>query len=299
MVAHRRRAPERAVSGDAPGETQRSRRARPRPIGIACALPEELAAVEALLQVPRRRALGPLTTVTGLLDGIPVVVALTGAGKVEATVAATLLCQAGHAAALLALGVAGALVPELEPGDIVVGLRLVQHDYGVATDGGVRPYRAGQLPLPGVAPEAEPSIRRALETRARSALAGLRPAELPTRSGGRESRRRPRIRFGTIATGDVFVAGEDVRRAIRGRTGALAVEMEGAAVARVGARFGIPVLVVRAISDAAGSASALDFGAFLLAASASAAAVARRLVPVLATPDGGGASPPPAAAPRP
>ncbi len=245
--------------------------------------------MQALLREPRRRGLGPLPAITGLLDGIPVVVALTGVGKVEATVAATLLCQAGRAAALLGLGVAGSLVPELEPGDIVVGLRLVQHDYGVATDGGIRPYRGGQLPLPGVAPDAEPSIGAALEDRARSVLAGLRPAELPTPGPGREAPRRPRISFGTIATGDVFVAGDAVRRAIRARTGALAVEMEGAAVARVGARFGIPVLVVRAISDAAGTASAADFGAFLTAASASVAAVARRLVPLLAMAGGGGA----------
>lgn len=258
-----------------------------RPIGIACALPEELAAIEALLQSPRQRAVGPLATVAGFLDGTPVIVALTGVGKVEATVATTVLCQAARARGLLALGVAGSLVPDLRPGDIVVGLRVMQHDFGVVTDQGLRPYRAGQLPLPGVAPETEPSIAPALEEAVRSALAGLRPAGLATFGRATGPVSRPRIRFGTIATGDAFVAGEAVRRAIRARTGALAVEMEGAAVARVGARFGIPVLVVRAISDQAGSTSATDFAALLVAASASAAAVARRLVPVLAAEAGG------------
>ncbi len=299
MVVDGPRSRTRTVSDGARPAIQRPGPERPRPIGITCALPEELAAIEALLQVRRGRALGPLAAVSGLLDGIPVVVALTGVGKVEATVAATVLCEGARAAGLLALGVAGSLVPDVRPGDIVVGLRVVQHDFGVITDGGLRPYRAGQLPLPGVAPEREPSIGPALEARVRSALAGLQPTALA--SGGNLAAHlpRPRIRFGTIATGDTFVAGEAVRRAIRARTGALAVEMEGAAVARVGARFGIPVLVVRAISDEAGSASTADFAAFLVAASASAAAVARRLVPILVAPDGGrAASPPPGAKAR-
>ncbi len=283
-MADARRSRPRTVSAGAQGTERPPGRAHRRPIGIACALPEELAAVEALLQDPRRRALGPLATVTGFLDGVPVVIALTGVGKVEATVAATVLCQAAHVAGLLALGVAGSLVADLRPGDIVVGLRVVQHDFGVITDRGLRPYRAGQLPLPGVAAEAEPSIAPALAERVRTALAGLQPAELPAQGPGPGRPARPRIRFGTIATGDAFVAGEAVRRAIRARTGALAVEMEGAAVARVGERFGIPVLVVRAISDGAGPASTADFTAFLAAASSSAAAVARRLVPVLVDP---------------
>ena len=54
---------------------------------------------------------------------------------------------------------------------------------------------------------------------------------------------------GIIATGNYFVDDpKKVEQVIR-ETGADAVEMEGAAVAHIAARNGLPVLVIRALSD--------------------------------------------------
>ena len=64
------------------------------------------------------------------------------------------------------------------------------------------------------------------------------------------------IHRGPIATGDTFVADHDSKRRIHDTFGALACEMEGAAIAQVAQAAHVPFLVVRAISDLAdGSAS--------------------------------------------
>jgi adenosylhomocysteine nucleosidase len=120
-----------------------------------------------------------------------------------------------------------------------------------------------------------------LSGRLRAALKGLHLPPMPAAAtGGRE--RRPKIRFGTILSGDQFVNAAPARLALRRRfPGALAVEMEGAAAAQIAERHGVPCVVVRALSDLAGAASHIDFMAFLPAAAAAAALTVRRLLPAL------------------
>lgn len=56
---------------------------------------------------------------------------------------------------------------------------------------------------------------------------------------------------GVIATGNYFVAGDELVAKVKEQTGADAVEMEGAAVAHIAARNNVPALVIRALSDEA------------------------------------------------
>jgi adenosylhomocysteine nucleosidase len=57
--------------------------------------------------------------------------------------------------------------------------------------------------------------------------------------------------------------------------------MEGGSVAQVCEAFGIPWLVIRALSDLAGGNSRFDFASFVDQAAASSATILRRLLPVL------------------
>jgi adenosylhomocysteine nucleosidase len=57
--------------------------------------------------------------------------------------------------------------------------------------------------------------------------------------------------------------------------------MEGAAVSQVCESFGIPWLVIRALSDLAGTQSRFDFTAFVDEVASQSAAILRHLLPVL------------------
>jgi adenosylhomocysteine nucleosidase len=250
-------------------------------LGIVSALREELRELEAALDEDGRGSLGGLAVRSGRLDGHPVALTACGIGKVNAAIAATLLCATHGCGALVLLGVAGGIDASLEVGDLVVADRVVDADYGRATDEGRVRYRPGAMPLPHV-PPGDPTVALTpgLGATVRAALPGLRLSPVALRPG--EPPRAPAVRLGTIATTDAFVASELVRDALGRETGALAVEMEGAAIAVVAERFGVPWLVVRAVSDRAGTDSGLDFQAFLAAASSSAAELVRQLLPVVA-----------------
>ena len=117
--------------------------------------------------------------------------------------------------------------------------------------------------------------------RLRAALNGLALEPLPLAIGA--GPRRPTVHFGAILTGDSFVNSERTRRYLHEQFGALAVEMEGGAVAQIARRWGddIPAVNVRCLSDLAGTESHLDFRAFLPVASRYASQVAHRLAPVI------------------
>lgn len=250
-----------------------------RPIGILVALAEEEAALAAALAGERTHP-GPDGPVrVGTLDGLPVVLARTGIGRVAAASVATILCDRHGARALLFSGVAGGVAPDLAIGDVVIADRLVDLDYGRREDAGLLRYRPGSLPLPGIPVPADPGFRAdpALLAAADAALGAL---ALPARSYVPGTPARvPAIRRGTIATGGAFVASEVARDAIGAATGALAVEMEGTAIAEVAERHGVRWLVVRALSDRAGTTSGADFPAFVTATAENAAAIVRSLLP--------------------
>jgi len=151
---------------------------------------------------------------------------------VNAAFAATLLVDHFSPSAVIFTGTAGAIDTELNPGDVVIGTAVGYHDFGnITTDGFVRsPTRnaaSGKLdpPLFPADPELLAAARRA-------------SAKLKTQ-----------IREGVIVTGDAFLANPARRLELRRELNASAVEMEGAAVAQICARFGVPAIVIRSITD--------------------------------------------------
>jgi adenosylhomocysteine nucleosidase len=251
-----------------------------RPLGVICAMPDEIQHLSPGLSSARVEERGGLRFMAGTLEGHEVVLVESGIGKVNSAAVATLLADRFACRALLVSGAAGGIDPALGIGDVVIGERLIQHDYGAAADGGFKTFRPGDPPIGLPARPIEYLMDATVRATIERALDGFRPDFRMTTAPASASR-EPRWRFGTIVSGDAFVNDEAVRLRLLTAFGAHAVEMEGAAVAQVGERYGLPCIVIRCLSDLAGADSHLDIMSFLSAAAREAAGVVRRLVQVL------------------
>jgi adenosylhomocysteine nucleosidase len=190
---------------------------------------------------------------SGRLGDRPVVVAWTGVGKVNAAMTTTLLIEHFQPTRVIFTGIAGAIDPNLEPGDIVIAKRTAHHDMGTLwpegmEHGGVKSRITGE-DNPVFFP-ADPNLLTAADCAARKAV--FDPISLQS------GRRPPKILTGTIVTGDAFVASKDKGKELQEKLGADAVEMEGAAVAQVCYQRGIGCLVIRSMSDKADESAVMD-----------------------------------------
>jgi adenosylhomocysteine nucleosidase len=249
------------------------------PIGLICAIPQELVELRAALDHDQRSAIGGFGFDRGRLDGQPVVLAEAGIGKVNTAAVATLLAARFEARSLVFSGVAGGLDPALHIGDLVIATRAIQHDCGVIEDERLQPYQAGHVPFFNPTEELGYAVDPALLERVRGRLEGLVLPPLSALAGG--AGRRPQLVYGTILAGDQYIHCEATRVRLQQEFAAQAVAMEGGALAQVARRLGVPWVEIRALSDLAGKDSRFDFAAFVHEVAASSARILRRLLPVL------------------
>jgi adenosylhomocysteine nucleosidase len=229
-------------------------------IGIVSALGEELAAI---IEAAAGEGALQTETVAGIelhhatLAGRPVVLALSGVGKVAAAATAAVLAE--RVEAMIMVGTAGGLGPNVHPGDVVVATGLLQHDLDARPiwDRWVSPS-TGLSRIPS-----NPRLTKALGAAADEVCATHRP-DLAALGLGTPSAHR-----GLIISGDIFVStAEGSFQLHHDLPDALAVEMEGAALAQVCYTAGVPFAVARTVSDRADNAASLDFGKFLAAVAA-------------------------------
>lgn len=163
----------------------------------------------------------------------PITLCVSGAGKVLAAWAATLLAERSDL--LLALGTSGGLGGE-PIGSLWLCAEFVEHDYDVSAFGvepGVTLFEDMDGPVMATARDADlERARRAI------AVAGLQAGEC------------------RAASGDRFLADPAAARALGARTGARLVDMESAAVAKVCALRArdasgraLPFIALRSVSD--------------------------------------------------
>ncbi|WP_420549136.1 5'-methylthioadenosine/adenosylhomocysteine nucleosidase [Curvivirga sp.] len=240
-----------------------------KPIGIISAIPEE---IKHLLDGQAEEVvIGNITFYRGEIEGEQAVFVETGIGKVNAAIVSTLLVSHFDCRALMFSGVAGGLDPKLNVGDVVIGERLVQHDYGKIQEEVLQTFQPGAFPLPGVDSTHGFNMSAELKARSHELLDEVVLETLPNNE-------TPSHHFGAIVTGDAFINCEATRVRLHKDFKAMAVEMEGAAVVQVAEQMNRPWVVVRCLSDLAGSESHMDFDTFLAAASINAARVTRKLV---------------------
>jgi adenosylhomocysteine nucleosidase len=207
-------------------------------VAVVSAMREELRALLADLAEPRVERAGGRDFHFGTLAGRPVVLVLSGIGKVAAATTTALLLDRFEIDSLLFTGVAGGLGDGVQVGDVVLARELLQHDLDASPI-----FPRYEVPHHG---------------RARFATDATLTAALLRACAGQ------RVHEGLVVSGDRFVATAAESTALRAALpDALAVEMEGAAVAQVCADFSRPFAVLRTVSDRADDSAHADFGRFV------------------------------------
>ncbi|WP_255570079.1 5'-methylthioadenosine/adenosylhomocysteine nucleosidase [Cohnella sp. CFH 77786] len=213
-------------------------------IGIIGAMQEEIDLLLRAIQDERVERHAGISYYVGRLHGTNVVLCKSGVGKVNAAVCTQVLIDRFGADAVIFTGVAGALDPALEIGDIVVSRSSVQHDMDVTALG----FARGAIPYQEVSdfPADESLVRLACEAGER-----VFPG---------------RCRIGKVLSGDQFIADRETVKRLHEEMGGACTEMEGASVAQVCYMNAVPHVIIRSMSDKADGSAHVNFAEFTVEA---------------------------------
>jgi adenosylhomocysteine nucleosidase len=226
-------------------------------LGIIGAMPEELDLIIASVVNKEIVEHGSRVFYKGNLFGQEVVVVFSRLGKVAAaTTAASLILEFG-VNRIVFTGVAGGISPDVHVGDIVIAQRLFQHDMDA------RPLmRRFEIPLTGKTSfEINPQDQEMMVVAVHKFLKNDKNFR---KILAEQHIKNPKLITGDIASGDLFISTSAMKEAlIRNLPSVVCAEMEGAAVAQVCDDFGIPLAVVRVISDNADGGESETFIGFV------------------------------------
>ncbi|WP_297598528.1 5'-methylthioadenosine/adenosylhomocysteine nucleosidase [uncultured Cetobacterium sp.] len=211
-------------------------------IGIIGAMNEEVVQLKEAMILENTKEIGGYNFFEGKLLEKNIVLVECGIGKVNAAICSTLLIQEFNVDKVLFTGVAGALNPEINIGDIVVSTDLVEHDFDATAFG----YDHGVIPRMEISKFQ--SDKELVELAKNVAI---------------DNFGKNRVFMGTILSGDVFVASIDKINWLRETFNGECTEMEGAAVAHVCHVLKKPFVIIRSISDKANHDANMNFDEFV------------------------------------
>lgn len=212
-------------------------------IGIIGAMEVEVAALKNDMENKEVFEISGIEFVKGTLCGKEAVVAKCGVGKVFAALCAQTMILKFSPDCIINTGVAGSLSEKLGVCDVAVADSVVQHDMDTSAIGDPVGLISG-INIVNIPADKKVSD---LLTEVVSDLG------INTYSG-------------TVASGDQFISSAEKKDYIMKTFGAVACEMEGAAIGHVCYVNGVPFGVVRAISDNADGSSHMDFPTFAASA---------------------------------
>ena len=222
------------------------------------AMREEIAALIDKIETTERVVKGMRTYYRGNLWGKDVVLVFSRWGKVASATTATHLINDFKVSEILFTGVAGAIEPSINIGDVVLGEELYQHDMDASPL--VERFEVPLLRKKSFSSNTERNL--ILSNSIREFLARKEEfitSEQLTFFGITN----PKKVEGKIASGDQFISDlQTIDKIRKDLPGVLCVEMEGAAVAQVCYEYKLPFNIVRTISDRADDNSHIDFPRF-------------------------------------
>ena len=208
-------------------------------IGIIGAMSVEIEGIRARMTEKSEKVISGVIYVSGKLGKSPVVTAVCGIGKVFAAICAQTMILEFKPDVVINTGVAGSLSSELNVCDIAIADKVVQHDMDTSPLGDPKGLVSG---INVIYFDADKKSSELLSKVAKENAINTV--------------------VGTIASGDQFIASKEVKQGIVSEFGAIACEMEGAAIGHVCYVNKVPFAVLRAISDKADGVAEIDYPTF-------------------------------------
>ncbi|MBO7289255.1 MAG: 5'-methylthioadenosine/adenosylhomocysteine nucleosidase [Clostridia bacterium] len=204
-------------------------------IGIIGAMDSETQGLKNLICDKKTKIISGIEFVWGKLNGKDVVCAKCNPGKVNSALCAQAMILEFSPEVIINSGVAGSLTKELGIYDVAIAKDCVQHDFDTSPLGSP----VGMI-------DGLDKIYFECDSHAVETLKKVCENE--------------KYMLGTIASGDVFVSGDEAKSRITKNFNAIACEMEGASIAHVCYVNDVKFGILRVISD---GGDEVDFGTFV------------------------------------
>lgn len=208
-------------------------------IGIIFAMKEELDALLDIVNVEKEYKIFELDFYECTIGNTNCVLCESGVGKVNAARCTQILIDNMQVDYIINVGVAGGLNENLSVCDIVIGNKLVQHDFDITAFD----HEKGYIPNVGKFIDGDEYLIKLANEVARE--------------------NKYTIHNGVIASGDIFCTDKNMATKIKNKFDAYCVEMEGSSIAQVCYLCHIPFLVLRAISDIPNGDNVITYEEFL------------------------------------
>jgi adenosylhomocysteine nucleosidase len=221
---------------------------------ILGAVPQEITVFVSAMKDATKKELWGIPYWQGTIEDKPVIVAITGIGKVYTAMTTTLFLTELKPRLVLMSGTGARINQQLRTGDVIVASTLYEHDYGSLTHDDMV-YRPFNSPVDGAEVENALSPPTALLKVADQAMATYQSPQV-TANGATY---KVKVRRGVVSSSDLFGVTQQRIDSLRTHFHTDIMEMESAPLGRVCQTFGIPYLVIRAGSNAAQEAPNDDY----------------------------------------
>lgn len=208
-------------------------------IGIIFAMREELNSLLKYLKIEKEYNIFDLKFYEGRLGNNYCILTESGIGKVNSTRCTQILIDNMNIDMIINIGVAGGISNKIKVCDIIIGEKLVQHDFDITAFN----HEKGYIPNVGVYVESDKKL--------------INIAKECTNN------KNYNVVSGIIASGDIFCKETWMSEKINTKFNALCVEMEGASIAQTCYLSNIPFIVIRSISDVPNNNNVLTYEEFL------------------------------------
>lgn len=213
-------------------------------IGIIGAMEEEVELLKSKMNEPEDHIIAGCEFFLGNLEGVNVILSKSGIGKVNASICTTLMNQLFQPDYIINTGSAGGFHQSLKVGDIVISTEVRYNDVDATVFG----YEFGQVPRMPAYYEPNEMLMNVAENCAEEI--GIHSVK------------------GLIVSGDSFMSDHERVESIRQQfNDPYCSEMEAGAIAQVCYQFQCPFVIIRSLSDIAGSDAKISYDQFLKKAS--------------------------------